>query len=82
MNDELLMNNYLLLLKSTMEVYVHGTLESTNAGVRDILKSGLDETVKHQASTYDKMNEFGWYTVNNVDSKTIQKTINSIKMKN
>jgi len=82
MNDELLMNNYLLLLKSTMEVYVHGTLESTNADVRDILKSGLDETVKHQASTYDKMNEFGWYTVNNVDSKTIQKTINSIKMKN
>ena len=30
MNDELLMENYLLVLKSTVEVYVHGTLESLN----------------------------------------------------
>ena len=41
MNDQLLMDNYLLILKSTMEVYVHGTLESSNEEIRELLKEGL-----------------------------------------
>ena len=81
MNDQLLMDNYLLLLKSTMEVYVHGTLESSNPDVRDLLKYGLDETVKHQANTYDKMTEYGWYVINNVKSNVINQTISSLKNK-
>ena len=36
-NDELIMENYLLILKSTVEVYVHGTLESSNADTRELL---------------------------------------------
>ncbi len=82
MNDQLIMENYLLLLKSTMEVYVHGTLESSNNKVREALKCGLDETVRHQATTYDKMTEFGWYQVNNIDSKNIQKTLDKVQNKN
>ena len=35
MDSQLIMENYLLILKSTMEVYVHGTLESSNPDVRD-----------------------------------------------
>ena len=79
MNDQLLMENYLLVLKSTVEVYVHGTLESSNPDVRDTLKLGLDETMKHQARTYDEMTNYGWYTVNNIDSKKIKQTLNSVK---
>ncbi len=45
MNDKIFMNNYLLILKSTVEVYVHGTLESSNQDVRQLLKSGLDSTL-------------------------------------
>ena len=41
MNDQILLDNYLLLLKSTVEVYVHGTLESTNKPVRNLLKKSL-----------------------------------------
>lgn len=78
MNDKLIMENYLLLLKSTMEVYVHGTLESSNNNIRTLLKSGLDETVKHQANTYDLMCECGWYNVCNVPVKTIKDTINKL----
>ena len=29
MTNELLLQNYLLLVKSTIEVYVHGTIESS-----------------------------------------------------
>lgn len=79
MNDQILMDNYLLILKSTIEVYIHGTLESSNPDVRDTLKLGLDETIKHQARTYDEMTNYGWYTINNLDSKKIKQTLNSVQ---
>ncbi len=79
MSDQLIMENYLLLLKSTMEVYVHGTLESSNKIVKDTLKCGLDETVKHQGRTYDIMTEYGWYKVQNVEPKEIKNTIKKIE---
>lgn len=79
MNDKLLMDNYLLILKSTVEVYVHGTLESSNEDIKSLLKEGLDETMKQQARTYDEMTKYGWYTVNNIDKQEIQKTLNKIQ---
>lgn len=82
MNNQLLMENYLLLLKSTMEVYVHGTLESSNKEVREVLKCGLDNTVKHQGKTYDEMTKYGWYKVNNVNKSVIKQTLDKIKEKN
>ena len=82
MNDKLLMENYLLVLKSTMEVYVHGTLESSNADIRNLLKNGLDETVQHQARTYDEMTNYGWYTINNVKSNVISQTLSKVKQGN
>ena len=78
MNDKLLMENYLLILKSTVEVYVHGTLESSNQDVRTILKQGLDETMTNQASTYDEMTKYGWYTITNVETNSITQTINKV----
>ena len=79
MSDKLYMENYLLILKSTIEVYVHGTLESSNDNIRKVLKKGLDETIIHQANTYDEMANYGWYVVNNVDSKEINNTLSKIK---
>ena len=82
MNDELIMNNYLLILKSTVEVYVHGTLESSNEDIRMLLKENLNETLSSQAKTYDLMTSYGWYQVNNVDVSTIDETLNKLKSKN
>jgi len=81
MNDQMLMENYLLNLKSTVEVYVHGTLESSNFDVREVLKNGLDKTMKHQADTYDEMTKYGWYNINNIASTTINETLNNLKSK-
>ena len=78
MDNKICMNNYLLILKSTTEVYVHGTLESSNTDVRELLKYGLDETMQHQALTYDKMVEYGWYNVSNVDCSQISETLNKL----
>ena len=81
MNDQILMDNYLLVLKSTVEVYVHGTLESSNQSVRELLKAGLDNTMTHQADTYDEMTTFGWYEINNVKESEIKKIYNKVKNK-
>lgn len=78
MNDQLIMDNYLLVLKSTVEVYVHGTLESSNENSRNLLKQILNDTLLSQSNTYDIMTKYGWYQVNNVDTNTISNTLNNI----
>ena len=79
MLDKLLMDNYLLILKSTVEVYVHGTLESSNNDIRASLKENLNEILTCQANTYDLMTKYGWYTVNNVETAEITKTLNKVQ---
>lgn len=78
MSDQLLMDNYLLVLKSTMEVYVHGTLESSNEDIRQLLKEGLNNTQTNQANTYDEMTKYGWYNVKNVEQTAIKETLNKV----
>ena len=79
MDDRLIMENYLLILKSTVEVYVHGTLESSNPDIRQILKESLNQTLSLQANTYDEMTKYGWYPVNNIDTNTIMQSLNKLK---
>ena len=82
MNDELILNNYLLVLKSTVEVYVHGTLESSNQDVRELLRSCLGDTIMHQAKVYDTMVSYGWYCVDNIKSSDISKVYDKVCEKN
>ena len=82
MHDKLIIGSYLLILKSTMEVYVHGTLESSNERVRDVLKQGLESTLLSQGKTYNLMVENNWYKVNNVENNIISETLNKINQKN
>ena len=78
MSDQLLMDNYLLILKSTVEVYVHGTLESSNQEIRELLKHGLLQTLEHQANTYNEMTKYGWYKIKNVEKTTIKETLSNV----
>ncbi len=78
MNDQLLLDNYLLLLKSTVEVYVHGTLESSNNPIRETLQNCLNKTLNMQATTYDEMTEYGWYNIENISSKEIKKVYDKV----
>ena len=75
MNDQLRMENYLLLLKSTMEVYTHGTLESSNEKVRTTLHDILHETLESQWNTYQEMVSYGWYQVQNVEPNKIEEVL-------
>lgn len=79
MNDKIIMENYLLILKSTVEVFVHGTLESSNEDVRNLLKESLNETLTNQANTYDFMVERNWYKKENIMPSQISEKVNKIK---
>ncbi len=82
MDDRLIMENYLLVLKSTVEVYVHGTLESANIDIKESLKSGLDSTMNNQKDTYNIMSNYGWYPINNIDVNSIKKAYNKLSSQN
>ena len=82
MDDKLIMENYLLVLKSTVEVYVHGTLESSNPDVRNLLKDNLNEILTSQSNTYDEMTKYGWYQINNVQENVINTTLSNVKNTN
>lgn len=47
-----------------------------------VIWNGLEETLKLQHRLYQKMTECGWYTVSNVDTKTIKDTVKKLKKKN
>ena len=79
MNDQIIMDNYLMILKSTIEVYVHGTLESSNKDIKDLLHTGLDETLTHQEKTYNEMTKRDWYTINNIKPQDINKTLQKLE---
>ena len=78
MTNELLLQNYLLLVKSTIEVYVHGTIESSNKEVRELLHDGLNETLKHQENAYNELVNNNYYEVDNIKSSEINKVINKL----
>ena len=81
MDDQLILDNYLLILKSTVEVYVHGTLESSNLDVKSLIQESLNETLNHQKDTYQEMTKYGWYQVNNIDKNKINETLNKVTNK-
>ena len=79
MDNKLLIENYLLILKSTVEVYVHGTIESANNDIRMLLKDNLNEILTSQADTFDIMAENNWYPVCNIDTNKINETLSKLK---
>lgn len=81
MSSEEIITNYLGLLKSNVEVYVHGTIESSNKNNKDNLKYGLDQTLMSQERTYNEMVNESWYKVEDVSSGSIKKVFNKVSKK-
>ena len=79
MNIEERLGNYLSLLKSEVEVYIHGTIESSNKDSKDLLKSSLLEILLCQENTYNFMCSLDYYKVNNVPSSNIKKVYDKLK---
>ena len=81
MNDEEILTNYLSILKSNVEVYVHGTIEASNKNIKENLKYGLDQTLMSQERTYNEMVNNSWYKVENVNKKETCDTFKKVSCK-
>lgn len=78
MNDTVIMENYLLVLKSNVEVFVHGTLESNFDDTQKLLKDSLNTTLSCQRRTYEIMTQQGMYNEEKVEKKSIVKVLNKL----
>lgn len=78
MNDNTIIANYLLVLKSNVEVFVHGTLESSYSDIQETLKKCLDDTIESQRDTFKQLLDLGVYTIEDIEKTKINKTLKKI----
>lgn len=78
MNDTIIMDNYLLILKSNVEVFNHGTLESSFNDIQTLLKKCLNNTIDAQRRTYNIMVEHNMYKITEINKTQIKKCLKSI----
>ncbi len=78
MNDNTIIANYLLVLKSNVEVFVHGTLESSYSDIQETLKKCLDDIIESQRDTFKQLLDLGVYTIEDVEKTKINKTLKKI----
>lgn len=80
MNDNIYLDNYLLVLKSNVEVYNHGTLESSFEDIYKLLKECLNETIEAQRRTFNIMVDSNMYEVEKVNSNAIKKCLSKFNV--
>ena len=61
MNDKCIMENLLLTTKGVCDLYMHGTIESPTANIRQTFSMALSDTLAMQDSIYQQMTAKGWY---------------------
>ena len=76
MDDRCIMENLLLTPKGVCDLYLHGTIESSTANVRQAFDQALDNSLCMQDDIYKKMSAKGWYSTQNADQSQIQKVHN------
>ncbi len=72
MEDRELIENELLTIKGVCDLYMHGTIESTNADVHNAFKQALNESLDIQNKLYNLMVERGWYETENIPSQEME----------
>lgn len=73
MDDKNIMENLLLTTKGACDLYMHGTIESDTADIRNTFSSALGDTLFMQDDIYKKMSEKGWYPSEQAEQQKIQK---------
>lgn len=71
MNDQAIMENLLLTTKGVCDLYMHGTIESSDQNVHRAFDSALGDSLDMQDSIYQMMTAKGWYTTQQADQQQI-----------
>jgi spore coat protein CotF len=71
MNDQMIMQELLVTAKGVADLYLHGTIESADANVRQTFDAALKETLGMQSNIYQKMAAKGWYPAQQAEQQQI-----------
>ena len=77
MDDKLIMDNLLTSVKSSCDLLLHASIESSTANVHTAFKQSLDDSLCMQNDIYAKMSAKGWYP----ETKAEQQKIDQAKQK-
>ena len=72
MDDRQLMENMLILEKGACDLLMHGTIESASPDVHHAFTCSLNSSLQMQEQIYEKMQEKGWYPMQQADSRKIE----------
>lgn len=71
LDDRVIMDNILSVIKGNCDLFMHGTIESSTPNVHQAFKSSLDETLQVQNEVYNQMSQRGWYTTEQAEQQKI-----------
>lgn len=77
MDDKNTMENLLVTAKGVCDLYMHGTIESGTANVRQAFSTALNDTLSMQDKIYQQMSGKGWYQSTQAEAQQI----NQVKQK-
>ena len=71
MNDQNIMENLLLTTKGVCDLYMHGTIESSDQDVHRAFDSALGSSLDMQDAIYQMMTAKGWYQTQQAQQQQI-----------
>lgn len=71
MNDRELMENLLNLEKGACDLFMHGTIESSNTDVHQTFTTSLNSSLQMQDQIYTKMQQKGWYPTDQANQSKV-----------
>ena len=74
MNQKELLSDVLCSLKGSSDLFLHGTIESSNQNVHEAFTNALNETLRMQHETFKLMENMGHYQTQNVEQNKIMQT--------
>lgn len=80
MEEKYMLSNALTLTKSLINLYINAEVESTNEKTKKIMHNNLDKNLDLQYKLYKKMEENGFYQINNLTKEQIKNTYDKLKM--
>lgn len=72
MDDKCIMENLMHTAKSACDLYMHGTIESPTANVRQAFSTALNDTLTMQDNIYKQMAAKGWYPTEQAPQQKLQ----------
>lgn len=71
MNEKMITESVLSLLKGSADLHLHGTIESSTLNVRGAFEKSLNDVLDMQKEVYSAMSQKGWYPMTEAEQQKI-----------